>query len=216
MRTLRDRRGGPDKLTTLKKALLKGTQTVFSKSGVEVLIWNDKRPVAMITNCHDTRCVISDKGKTIPSCVNEYNKYMGGVDKFDQMIKYYPIKRKTNRWPNRFTMHILQILIHNAYVLYIEYCPGQKLDYFDFHCKFIEYLIKDDEFYKGSETHKFQHYSVKSTTRSDYINCRRQKRKRTTVQNKCKQCDVFLCVYGCFSEYHRWDIEETSVDIQQE
>ncbi|KAF7692956.1 PiggyBac transposable element-derived protein 4 [Cucumispora dikerogammari] len=67
--TLRDRRGGPDKLTKLKKALLKGTQTVFSKSEVEVLIWNDKRQVAMITNCHDTRCVLSDKGKTISSYI---------------------------------------------------------------------------------------------------------------------------------------------------
>ncbi|KAF7701564.1 PiggyBac transposable element-derived protein 4 [Cucumispora dikerogammari] len=124
--TLRDRRGGSNKLTTLKKALVKDTQAVFSKSEVEVLISNNRRPVAMITNCHDTRCVISDKEKTIPSCINEYNKYMGGVDKFDQMIKYYPIKRKTNRWPNKFTMHTLQILIHNAYVLYKEYCSRQN------------------------------------------------------------------------------------------
>ncbi|KAF7685913.1 hypothetical protein CDIK_3338 [Cucumispora dikerogammari] len=71
------------------------------------------------------------------------------------LIEHYPIKRKTNRWPNRFTMHNLQILIRNAYVLYKEYCPEKKLDHFDFHHKFIEYLIKDDGFFKGSETHKF-------------------------------------------------------------
>ncbi|KAF7685851.1 PiggyBac transposable element-derived protein 4 [Cucumispora dikerogammari] len=95
--TLRNKRRSPDKLTTLNKAPEKGTQIVFFKSEVEVLILNDKKLVAMITNCHDTRRVISNKRKTILSCIKEYNKYMRGVDKFDQIIKYYPIKRKTNR-----------------------------------------------------------------------------------------------------------------------
>ena len=137
---------------------------------------------------------------------------MGGVDRFDQMIKYYPIKRKTNRWTNRFTMHTIQILIHNSYVLYKKYYGGIKLDNFDFQCKFIDYLIKDLDFSNNNDTSTTikQHYPLKSKMRSDCVHCRRKYKKRSTTINKCKQCDVYLCVYGCFSEYHCWDEEEFS------
>lgn len=107
------------------------------------MIWNDKRPVAMISTCHNTRENIIIKNKSIPTCISDYNKYMGGVDKFDQMIKYYPLKRKTNRWPNRFTLHIIQLLLHNSYVLYKKYFAGPKLDHFDYHCEIIDYLLID-------------------------------------------------------------------------
>jgi hypothetical protein len=66
---------------------------------------------------------------------------MGGVDKFDQMVKYYPLKRKINRWPHRFTLHILQILLHNSYVLYEQFFTGKKLKHYDYHAKFISFLL---------------------------------------------------------------------------
>jgi hypothetical protein len=59
------------------------------------------------------------------------------------MIKYYPLKRKTNRWPNRFRLHIVQLLIHNSYVLYKELFVGQKLDHFNFHCKITDFFISN-------------------------------------------------------------------------
>ena len=137
------------------------------------MIWNDKRPVSMITTCYDTREFIIKNDKSIPKCIDAYNKYMGGVDKFDQMIKYYPLKRKTNRWPNRFTMHIMQILLHNSYVLYKEFFIGQKLDHFDFHCSFIDYLLKDsmpihNEMINHSSA---PHYLIKEVKRSNCVYC---------------------------------------------
>jgi hypothetical protein len=84
-------------------------------------------------------------GKTLPNFIVQYNKYMGGVNKFDQMVKYYPLKRKTNRWPHRFSLHILQILLHNSYVLYKQFFTGKKLKHYDYHAKFIGVLLSDEE-----------------------------------------------------------------------
>ena len=50
------------------------------------MIWNDKRPVYITTTCYNTREVIIKKEKQIPVCIDQYNKYMGGVDKFDQIL----------------------------------------------------------------------------------------------------------------------------------
>ena len=133
---------------------------------------------------------------------------MGGVDKFDQMIKYYPIKRKTNRWTNGFKMHIIQILIHNAYVLYKEFFHGAKLDHFDFHCLFIDYLLKASISVENSSIKQF-HIPIKSEKRSDCVECRKNG-KRTTTYCKCKKCDVYLCIYGCFAQHHKWEPENIS------
>ncbi|KAF7696471.1 PiggyBac transposable element-derived protein 4 [Cucumispora dikerogammari] len=178
------------------------------------MIWCDKRPVALIINCFDTREMVSKNNKQISKCTDEYNTYMGCVDKFDQMIKYYPLKRKTNRWPNRFTFHIIQILLHSAYILYKQYFQRQKIEHFEFHCKFIEYLLKDllvDVTGLSGNT-PYQHFPIKNDKRSDCVYCREKNRKRNTAFNKCKQCNVFLCVYECFSEYHNWNKEVSSDD----
>ncbi|KAF7685210.1 PiggyBac transposable element-derived protein 4, partial [Cucumispora dikerogammari] len=87
--TLRSRRGGPENLNSIKKTVTREKNLHFKKSRVEVMIWCDKRPVAMLINCFDTREMVSKNNKQIPKCIDEYNTYMGGVDKFDQMIKYY-------------------------------------------------------------------------------------------------------------------------------
>jgi len=33
-----------------------------------------------------------------PACVLDYNQHMGGVDRSDQIAKYYTFTRKTNKW----------------------------------------------------------------------------------------------------------------------
>jgi hypothetical protein len=79
--------------------------------------------------------------KTIPSVIKQYNEYMGGFDKFDQMIKYYPIKRKTRRWVNRLNCHVMQLLVHNAFVIYSEFSAGPILNNYDLMGNVITYFI---------------------------------------------------------------------------
>ncbi|KAG0438920.1 PiggyBac transposable element-derived protein 4 [Dictyocoela muelleri] len=124
--TLRNRRGGPNDLLKLKTQVSAEKSVVLGKDDVQVLIWYDKKPVVMLTNCYDSHEYIHIKNKRIPKVVNEYNKHMGGVDKFDQMIKYYPLKRKSNRWTQKFTCHVFEIIFHNSYVLYKQFNNEKK------------------------------------------------------------------------------------------
>ena len=86
----------------------------------------------MISTKYNVNDLVMTEDKTLPFIISEYNQYMGGVDKFDQMIKYYSMKRKTNRWTQRFTIHILEIIMHNSFVLYSKYFVGKKLSHYDF------------------------------------------------------------------------------------
>ncbi|KAG0441869.1 PiggyBac transposable element-derived protein 4 [Dictyocoela muelleri] len=120
----------------------------------------------MITNCYNCTDVVDKKKSAIPKVIDEYNKYMGGVDKFDQMIKYYPLKRKTNRWTQKFPVHIFILLTHNSYVLYQKFSKVPVVSHYDYVETIIEYLIKKSgrgvnvEFSKPSNYEEL-HYSIK-------------------------------------------------------
>jgi hypothetical protein len=66
--------------------------------------WADKRDVVMLSTIHSNTMTVSNKldrnGLPIikPTCVLDYNSYMGGVDTSDQMSKYYSFTRKTLKW----------------------------------------------------------------------------------------------------------------------
>ena len=53
-----------------------------------------------------------------PEIVTFYNSTKGGVDTFDQVIRCYSSKRKTNRWPVALFFNVLDIAAYNAYILY--------------------------------------------------------------------------------------------------
>jgi len=67
---------------------------------ISVMRWKDRdsKPVTLISNMHNAaeHCVVlrrNSKGEKVPvSCptgISDYNKYMGGVDKFDQYMATY-------------------------------------------------------------------------------------------------------------------------------
>ncbi|KAG0436861.1 PiggyBac transposable element-derived protein 4, partial [Dictyocoela muelleri] len=128
--TLRNRRGNLTDLLKLKTKVCHENSVVLEKYGVHILIWYDKKPVTILTNCYDAREYIDTKKKRIPKVVDEYNKHMGGVDKFDQMIKYYPLKRKSNRWTQKFTCLIFEIIFYNSYVLYKKFNNDEKINHY--------------------------------------------------------------------------------------
>jgi hypothetical protein len=94
----------------------------------------------MITTAYNKRDTITRKGKVLQSVTQNNNKFMGSVVKFDQIIKYYTLK-KTSRWTQRFTTHVMELLLHNSYVLYAKYSQGRKLNHYDFIEKIISYMF---------------------------------------------------------------------------
>lgn len=82
---------------------LKVGETI-SKYSNNVMIgkWKDKREVIYISSEFENDMVptTNRKGREIikPLPIKNYNKYMSGIDRQDQMMSYYPITRKSIRW----------------------------------------------------------------------------------------------------------------------
>ena len=89
-----------------------------------------------------------------PTVIGHYNRHMGGVDLFDQLVQYYPFTRRTRRWTHKLVKYLLQLAIQNAYVLYCAYGEaGRKLS----HLQFMELVgnalveFDDDEWLSMTE-----------------------------------------------------------------
>ncbi|KAK4315417.1 hypothetical protein Pmani_013334 [Petrolisthes manimaculis] len=135
--TLRLVRGAPKDLQQLskKKQNMKYDEIqARHNDNVIVLLWKDKRIVNMVSTFHDARTILKEvntkeKGrngkfhrvmKTIhkPLMVEDYNRHMGGVDHYDQMVQYYPLLRRTYKWTRKFMFYLIQMVIFNSFALY--------------------------------------------------------------------------------------------------
>lgn len=119
--TLRkDRKENPNEL--FKKLLAKGEHIWQRKRKVYVSAWKDKRPVYMITTNHHPHLVVSrnryGKQQIKPIEVVDYNKYMSGIDRADQMLAYYSTPKRTLRWYKKVFFHIFDMIVSNAFYLY--------------------------------------------------------------------------------------------------
>jgi len=101
-----DRRGMP---LEMRQPLAKGEVVTASLSDLLVALkWMDKRPVLMLSTIHDTSLVAKRRRSRLarggteevqkPKMVDEYNQYMGGVDKSDQLLSYYGFPHRTIKW----------------------------------------------------------------------------------------------------------------------
>lgn len=126
--TLRSgRKGGPKKV--FEKKLAVGESKAQYSNGIMVAKWKDKREVSYISTEFENNMVevTSKRGvvKEKPVPIVEYNKNMGGIDRQDQMMAYYPSLRKTLFWYKKLAIHILLLLMFNSYLFFCKY-SGKK------------------------------------------------------------------------------------------
>ena len=53
-----------------------------------------------------------------PVVVEQYNQFMGGVDRSDQLLSYYGFADRTVKWWRRAVFYLLDMAVVNAYVLH--------------------------------------------------------------------------------------------------
>jgi hypothetical protein len=109
-----------------KKKLCRGESLFRRKGNVVATIWKDKKPVAFLSTQCNVRGQETVKRKqkdgtfidvpTLP-VVTLYNKYMGGVDRSDQMRQYYQTSRRANKWWRYLLWFGVDISIVNASIL---------------------------------------------------------------------------------------------------
>ena len=95
---------------------------------VIVAAWKDKKAVtALSTKPNRSLAAITRRKKKGHHeteqimkllCVTEYNKYMSGVDRMDQMILHYSFTRKTTKWSKEVFFYLLEVSPWNSFVLY--------------------------------------------------------------------------------------------------
>jgi len=103
--------------------------------------WKDRRDVYILTNMHSPPVegnFIDDSGNAIkPRVVEDYNAYMGFVDKADRMVNSYGIAQRTWKWTKKLFFHLTGMTILNAFIIHKS--SGGKMT----HKSFREVLVRD-------------------------------------------------------------------------
>nr|XP_009292848.1 piggyBac transposable element-derived protein 4-like [Danio rerio] len=118
--------------------------------------WMDTREVSVCSTIHKafdgdtvTRNVHDKetgswqiKNIASPRCVVDYNKYMGGVDLSDQLLQYYSVHKRSNRWYRTLLYHFIDIAATNSYILHKEMCLAAQTVAMS-HGQFMEELSRE-------------------------------------------------------------------------
>lgn len=119
--------------------------TAYKQKGICVLEWCDKRDVIMISSEFDAdqRDHKSKSGRVTKKseAVMKYNEDIGGIDRSNQLLAYYPCRRKTLHWYAIVGIHIFHVIMNNAHLLY-KRCNGtKKLTLLEFRDSLITSLL---------------------------------------------------------------------------
>ena len=130
-----NRRVLPPEVVALKLALEKskaphGTGYYYrdDKIGIVYCLWRDSRVVSVMSTCHpghkstimvSRNCTLPDGQRgTVeiprPIPIEQYNRFMGGVDKSDQYLAYHNVLRKTVQYWKTLFYHMIDVAIVNA------------------------------------------------------------------------------------------------------
>ena len=117
---------GGKRRNTMKKGEVRWKKL---ENGILALQWKDKRVVSMISTIHNSDMTTKSRRSRNshtgteeilkPVMIDQYNTYMGGVDKSDQLLSYYGFNHhRSTKWYKRAIFHILDLAIVNSYILY--------------------------------------------------------------------------------------------------
>ncbi|XP_062523428.1 UPF0746 protein DDB_G0281095-like [Corticium candelabrum] len=89
-----------------------------------------------------------------PEAICDYNAHMGGVDKSDQMIKYYEVLHKSLKYWKKIFLHMIDLAILNSFIMFTalqkQYPQDERLQrkgqyaQKDFRCELIRGLAGID------------------------------------------------------------------------
>ena len=146
-----------------------------------------------------------------PKMVDEYNQYMGGVDKSDKLLSSYGFLHCTVKWWRCFFYHIL-------------YCQspqcGRCLRHQQFHMELAKELLHSAGEEVTQMANPQSQYPLSRLTerqfpartditpdgkflQPDCVVCSRKKGSaRKTTSYICKQCKLPMSITPCFKLYH--------------
>lgn len=214
------------------KKLKKGEQVFRRRDHLLSIKWKDVRDVFMVSTKHTAEMKeVQQRGnhqKIKPTAVVDYNKNKVGVDRSDQSLSYYSFRRYSVKWWKKLFMHLFDLSMVNAWIVYNKTRSGKKMSLVEYYMVitngFVESAgvdmsdvvqspqsgagrVHGREHFpaqipateKGTEG-KVQRRCVVCAERGKHSAKGKSVRKDTTVM--CKKCQVPLCVLDCFKSYH--------------
>ena len=108
--------------------------------------YKDKKEIYFLSRIHEIKMErLPKRGRDglAPSkfsLVNDYNKYMGRVDRNDALIGNYTCVRKTFKWTVKVVMHLTEQAALKAFILFDKVYPG-KIGFMNFKMEAIDKII---------------------------------------------------------------------------
>ena len=143
-----NRRGLPNHLHPKNLRLQKHQYRLAQNNDLSFCAWMDTKMVLVMSNFHNptdlghVRRLAANRGGQnqveVPKMVADYQKYMKGVDLCDQMVGYYILNHRSNKWWRRIFFFLLVASCHNAYVLAKDLHPEHIDDEYPNFQDFIE------------------------------------------------------------------------------
>jgi hypothetical protein len=145
-----------------------------------------------------------------PRVIHLYNKAMPGVDMSDQKRHARRVARdRVKRWYKKMISHFLDVSLVNAHVICSKYVPGlENIKPADFRVDLVRQILemypvnnRNEPNIRGLGRLNGTHTDIGKGTQKDCVVCRKNGfRARTSFF--CQQCNVGLCIIGCYDRYH--------------
>ena len=211
----------------IRSKLRKGeTYSELSEDGrLLYLKWKDKRDVTVLSSFQDDSSIMKRRRsrhatggtETVkkPKMVDEYNQFMGGVDRSDQQVLYYGFAHRSVKWWKRVFYHLVDLCLVNALILHNSVTGNKQLTQLEFNIQVAKSLLE------GHENRTPRQRSIElplRLTERPFLEpvpkdtpyggrpscevCLVRKKGRKQTQYQCKTCKTPLHVTPCFEIYH--------------
>ena len=188
-------------------------------------VWKDTKCISVLSTKHpghsenkvqrntkDSEGHHCKKDVPIPETVYHYNRYMGGVDRSDQLIKYYNVLRQTKRYWKTLFFHFIDVAVVNAYILHKE-CTLNPLSHYEFRENLVrslcctatpDYSILVGKRQQSTASINVDHRLVRMKTMRQCVYCSLVHKEKHRTTRQCAECEVPLCFQSrdCFTKWH--------------
>lgn len=205
---------------------------------IVTLQWKDNKVVTIVSTIHGapdathTLRRVKEDGRFSqkivrqPVAVRDYNRFMNGVDRSDQLIGRYDILRKTVKWWKTLFYHMIDIAVVNSYILFrlfqtmhpnnVELQRSSDYGQLEFREELVRQLAgivdgpvplynpKTSE-NAGTCLHIPQHMPDCTRLRRNCQVCYKKTKTEYKVSVRCETCDVYLHCNSdknCYKEWH--------------
>ena len=200
-----NRRGLPRRLLSEPIPKQQGDLKSAQRGRMTAYAWKDKRIVNLLSTADDPTLENtvqrkqkdgSKKEVPCPVALRQYNIYMGGVDRADQLRTQDPTSRMCRRWWTYLFWFLFDVAVSNAFILMKESEAHQRVNkrgnpqpitLLDFRKELSKQLLPE----RPPEKKRKYHCLKPMDSRKTCVACGD---KRCETKTVCLGCDKYMCV----------------------